>query len=306
MAKTMQAAIQTNKLFGNRHVYAKVFARVIEEMERGKLVWVKPWAASGEFMPMNASSKRPYHGGNVLALWAAQQMYEFKSARWLTFRQAKAAGGGVKKGEHGTPVYFMTTLDKKDKATGEKTGETWWLARAYTVFNLDQCWGVEDLYPAETVESVKPQIAACEAMVAATGAEIREVAGDSAHYNRGTDRIQMPLRTQFPKLERFYGTLFHELVHWTGHETRTRRHEDPRFTRGAREELVAELGAAFLGARFRIAALDQSAAYLQSWLTDLRDDPSALAHAASAAWKAADFLHPAEAADVDEALEEAA
>jgi antirestriction protein ArdC len=184
------------------------------------------------------------------------------------------------------------------------------LARLYYVFNLDQCKDLEGcegslakLRARADVSFSHQPVEACEAMVSATGADIRN-GGLRAFYNYAEDYIGMPARSSFVSADRYYSTMFHELTHWTGKAGRCNRD----LTKGrfgnpeyAAEELVAELGAAFLANRFGFDVVTQSASYLKNWLKALKDDASMLVTAASAAQKAVDFLAPsAEEADAEE------
>lgn len=271
-------------------VYDVITDRVVAALEAGSCPWRKPWTAAGA--PRNISG-REYRGINVFVLRAAS----FSSPYWLTFRQALALGGNVRKGQRGTPVVFWRWLDEKD-AQGVPTGDKVPLLRYYTVFNLEQCDNVPAPAGVE-VPAVFDPIAAAEAFVAsvpATSARIREGASLAA-YNPTLDEILMPARTTFTQPAEFYSTLFHELTHSTGHASRLARpgivnpiafgsHEY------SREELVAEMGAAFLCGESGIlpATIENSAAYLRSWIKVLKGDSRLVVFAAAQAQKAADWL----------------
>lgn len=298
----------------NADVYTKVFSRVLEQMEQGVAPWVRPWTGEST-TPYNAVTGRHYTGGNVLILWAEGMLRGFKSNGWVTFKQALEAGCVVRKGEQGTPVFFFSTATAKrgtaeTKAEGEEeTGSRYFFARTFTVFNVEQL-GELDAGNLETLKARHnaaatstpiERIEACEEMVQRSGAEIQH-GWAFANYQPDRDLIRMPDADRFTDREAYYGTLFHELIHWTGHETRLKRQIANRFATPdyAFEELVAELGAAFVAGRFGIETVDQSAAYLQSWAKACREHPDLLPKAASLASKAADYLAGAEAPAVVE------
>jgi antirestriction protein ArdC len=300
----------------NQAIYDKVFAGVLEALSRGVVAWRKPWGQGGASarLPMNAATGKQYHGGNIIALWAQAQLRGYGSCGWVTFRQAVDAGCVVREGQKGTPVYYFTKKEKENKDTGEV--ETFWFARGYTVFNLDQLADLSGrggslLTLRARVDGVaRPssaeRIAACEAMVSATGAKIIH-GGPQASYHLRADEIHMPELASFESGSGYYGTLFHELTHWTGHESRLARPIANAFGTPdyALEELVAELGAAILGARFGVESIDQSAAYIHHWQQRLsgQDGPRLLAMCAAQAAKAAEYVAPESAgvSDTDHA-----
>ena len=274
-----------------RDLYSDVTARILQQMEAGVMPWQRAWQSAGSSMPMNAVTNRPYSGVNVLLFWmAADQGYA--RPRYLTFNQAKSAGGNVRKGEHGTKVYFFKQLTVADKATGED--KTVPMLREYTVFNVAQC----DNLPAEIVsgEYVAPlnqdqREALADRFIQSTGADFREGVGKPC-YVPSKDFISMPAFENYRSKPAFYGDAFHELVHWTGAKHRLDRDFAKRFDKHAyaAEELVAELGAAFINAEFGFDETTHNAAYLASWIQLLKDDSRAIFTAASKASKAAEYL----------------
>jgi antirestriction protein ArdC len=277
-----------------RNLYAEVSARIAAELERGAVPWVKPWASTpGRNMPCNAVTNRPYSGCNVVLLWMVGQGY--RTPRYLTFKQAQELGGNGKKGEHGNTVFFVKQLRVKDKkADGSEDERTVGMLRAYTVFNVDQCEGLPDRVL--TAGEVKPRHederdATIDEFLTASGAEIREGHGE-AYYRPGADYVSMPAFEAFRSASHFYGTAFHELGHWTGHKSRLDRDLRGRFDKQAyaAEELVAELTAAFLCAEFNLDGDLRHAAYIESWISLLRDDNKAFFTACSKAQAAADYL----------------
>lgn len=274
-----------------RDLYSDVTARILQSMEAGVMPWEKAWKAGGTAMPMNAVTNRPYSGVNVLLFWlSADQGYA--RPRYLTFKQAKEAGGNVRKGEHGTKVYFFKQLTVADKASGED--KTIPMLREYTVFNVAQCEGLSDSvtngeYVAPLNQDQRESLA--DRFIASTGADFREGTGVPC-YVPSKDFISMPAFSAFKSRDDFYTTAFHELTHWTGAKHRLDRDFSGRFGSDAyaAEELVAELGAAFINAEFGFERIERNAAYLANWLEILKKDGRAIFTAASKASKAAEYL----------------
>ncbi len=280
------------------NLYAEVTSRIIAELEAGRVPWVQPWGrAKAELgLPENAATRRPYSGINILILWGAVIARGYSSQHWLTFRQALALGGSVRKGEHGTTVFYADRYIPKaamDRASemGEEPEAVAFLKR-FTVFNVAQCDGLPEAAIAVPLPlPVREIIPAAETLIAATGADFR-IGGDRAFYVPSADFIQVPPQPAFFDQINYYRTCFHELGHWTGHVLRLNR--DLAGGRGsrlyAREELVAELASAFLCAALGIVPTVRHADYLGSWLSVLREDNRAIFRAASQASKAADFI----------------
>jgi antirestriction protein ArdC len=277
-----------------RDVYAEVSQRIHAELERGAAPWVKPWSATpGQNVPQNAVTSRPYSGCNVILLWLARNR-GWATPRFLTFKQAIEAGGNVRKGEHGTKVYFVKQLQIKDDGDKEPETRLVPMMREYTVFSVDQCKALPD-----SVRSGKPmrvrnpdtRDSLADEFLHATGADIREGQGE-AYFVPSHDFISMPAFEAFKGADHFYNVAFHELTHWTGSKSRLDRDLKHRF--GAREyaaeELVAELGAAFLSAEFGFDGDVRNAGYIATWIDLLRADKRAFFTACSKASKAADYL----------------
>lgn len=263
--------------------------RIIAALETAKASdWRCPWHRSGGGLPTNARSGKPYRGVNILSLWCADQVSGYGDSRWATYRQWAELGAQVRKGEKSSIVVFY-----KDYETTAEDGEAErrMVAKASFAFNAQQ---VDGAPPAEAIPSggFEPHEAA-EQVIRDTGARI-DHGGATACYIPSADRIQMPDRDRFTSADGYYSTAFHELGHWTGHETRLGRDLTGRFKSQAYagEELVAELTAAFVTAGLGMATEphDQSASYIASWISLLRDDKKALFTAAAAASKAADYL----------------
>lgn len=265
-------------------LYVAVTKTIIEQLEQGTVPWTRPWknGNKGGVMPHNAVTNRPYSGINILILWGRG----YQSQGWLTYKQAQAAGAQVKKGEKGTRVVFSSPLMVKDKDDETKERKIW-LLKSFTVFNTEQIDGLteeeEDTTPPETRHK------AAHAFIEATGAKIRH-GGDRACYSPATDVITLPPLSAFQDEENYLATATHELVHWTG--TRLDRKCGRRGTQDyAFEELVAELGSAFLCAELHITGELQHASYIASWVLLLKHDPRALFRAASQASKAVEYIN---------------
>lgn len=285
------------------NIYARITDRIVADLERGVRPWVKPWNAAdaaGRITRPLRHNGMPYQGINVVLLWGEAAARGFQSSTWMTFRQSLALDAHVRKGERGSTVVYANKLVRSDTDdAGEETTQRIPFLKAYTVFNVEQIDGLPALYapPPAPVLNIGERIARAEAFFAATGADVRH-GGGCAFYAPGPDFIQMPVFESFRDSEAYYATLGHELTHWTRHPSRLDR-DFGRRRRGdegyAREELVAELGAAFLCADLGLALepREDHAAYLAAWLEVLRDDKRFLFSAAAHAQRAADFLHRA-------------
>ena len=283
-------------------IYQTVTDRIISSLKAGVIPWEKPWKspryAGGPF-PRNFYTGKPYRGINVLLLWSS----EYNSPFWLTFKQAQALKGSVRKGEHGTPIVFYKQLPehakKDDEATSEDERVPFVLCH-YTVFNVEQCDGLT--LPEISQPAIAPEIdedELCESIV--TGWENRPALHLNspteyrAYYRPSTDSVHMPARSRFVDAPHYYSTLFHELVHSTGHESRLHRTFGDRFGDElySKEELVAEMGAAFLCAIAGIANEHtdrNTTAYIQNWIAKLEEDNRLIVHAAANAQRAVDLI----------------
>jgi antirestriction protein ArdC len=277
-----------------RGLYGEVSAKIIAELEAGAAPWVKPWSATaGANVPCNAVTNRPYSGRNVILLWMAQAA-GYRTPRFVTFKQALELGGHVRKGEHGTKVYFVKQLQVADQNGEEGETRIVPMMREYTAFNVDQCEGLPD--GVLTLGDIKPRNrderdATLDEFLACSGATIREGFGE-AYYRPSDDYISLPRFEAFKSAAHFYGVAFHELGHWTGHKSRLDRVLRHRFGERsyAAEELVAELCAAFLCAEFSIDGDLRHAGYIASWIGLLKTDSRAFFTACSKAQAATDYL----------------
>jgi len=273
----------------NARVYDQITERIIALLTQGTVPWHKPWKARTG-LPRNFVTRKPYRGINVFLLLAMS----YESPFWLTFRQALQLGGNVRKGEKSCPVVFWKQTTLEHKESGEPQNIR--LLRYYHVFNVAQCDGIKmATAPMETsVNGVtKP-----EEIVAKMPQRPEIKHGMTrAFYSPREDYVGLPVRERFEQAEGYYATLFHELVHATGHESRLNRTtitEKAGFGSNpyCKEELIAEMGAAFLCGHAEITerTIDNSAAYLNGWLEQLRNDKTLIVSAAAQAQKAADFI----------------
>ena len=283
-----------------RDIYQEVTDRIVAALEQGTVPWLRPWRdnkTGSALEPYNAATGRPYNGVNLLVLGTMP----YADLGWLTFNQAKELGGSVRKGDRGTGVVFWKFETREDPDTGEH--KTVPFARLYTVFNVSQC---DDIDPAKLKRPAAPVAGQTDMNTVASrvGAIVRH-GGNKAFYTTAGDFVQVPSLDAFKTAEHYQATLAHELTHWTGHEKRCAREFGKRFGSEAYafEELVAEIGSAFLCARNGVPLEDlQHANYLASWLKILKDDKRAIFTAASKAKQAAEFLMQ----DQAEAIEMAA
>jgi antirestriction protein ArdC len=268
--------------------YEIVTEAIIKQLESGVAPWRKPWRTG---MPVNLVSKKEYRGINIFLL--AFQGYG--SRYWLTYRQAQALSGNIKKGEHGTKVVFwkIGEYQKENAETTEIETHKSILLRYYTVFNLEQCEGIESPEPHPNIHPIEQ----CESIVRSMPDAPAFEQEAQACYRPSIDTVGMPARSAFHSTEEYYSTLFHELTHSTGHPSRLGRegimkHNPFGSEDYSKEELVAEMGAAMLCgvAGIESQTLGNSAAYLQSWISRLRSDSRLVISAAAQAQKAADYI----------------
>jgi antirestriction protein ArdC len=282
-------------------IYTSVTGRIIAALEQGVRPWMKPWNAehaAGRITRPLRHNMQPYRGINVLVLWMEAEAKGFAAPIWLTFKQAQELGGHVRKGEHGSPVVYASSITKSEAGEdGAEIEQEIHFLKQYTVFNVEQVEGLPAPFYArvEPVRDHLKRIAQAEAFAANTGADIR-YGGNRAYYAITGDYIQLPPFETFRDAESHAATLAHELTHWTKHASRLdRSFEAKRFgDEGyAIEELVAELGSAFLCADLAITpeVREDHAAYVGHWLKVLKDDKRAIFTAAAHAQRAVEYLH---------------
>jgi len=272
----------------NSKSYDRITERIVSLLAQGTVPWHKPWRVQTG-LPRNLITQKPYRGINVFLLLALN----YESPNWLTLRQANALGGQIKPGEKSCPVVFWKPMPVKDKETQEDKKIPF--LRVYHVFNVAQCTGLQHLPPPD--ESAFIPTVPSELVANMPQRPIIKHGMAAAYYSPTQDLVGMPDRQRFETNDHYYGTLFHELVHATGHEQRLHRASlmerngygsDPY----AKEELIAEMGSAFLCGYAGIVdrTIDRSAAYLESWLKQLQADKTLIVQAAAQAQKAADFI----------------
>lgn len=282
-------------------VYEVVTGKILAALESGTAPWRKPWSGvTGT--PKSLSTRKPYRGMNSLLLAMESAEKGYRSAYWLTFNQMVKLGGHLK-GEKGTQKGTMVILWRMLKIEDEVTGKTKTIPtlRHFTVFNLDQTEDIEklpkDAFPTvRALPTPEERHAAADAIWDAwEGKPQVRHAGDEAYYNPSADEITLPPVESFNSLDEYHATRFHEGGHATGHATRLDRKDGRNNTFGShsygREELIAEMTNAFLCAESGIeTTVDNSAAYLASWIKVIKADPRAVVVAAGAAQRAADMI----------------
>lgn len=278
------------KSFKKVDIQQEITDRIIEDLNKGVLPWSRPWAVK---TPMNFANKKAYRGINVLVLMDEAARRDYKSNFWLTYKQATDLGGKIRPGEHGVHVVFNQPFTKEtENKDGEKKQRKLWFMRYYTVFNISQTEGLDEKIIEELNDPAKAEeIPDANQVIKDTGAKIT-FGGDKACYMPTLDEILMPPQPKFTSTIGYYATMFHELVHWTGHDSRLEREIMNQFgsEKYAEEELVAEMGAAFICGALGMPYETNHAAYVKSWLKVLKDDKRAIFTAAGKAQKAMDLI----------------
>jgi len=278
-------------------LYQTVTDKIVAMLETGMVPWRSPiLGRTSAGHPKNLESDKAYRGVNVFLLAFSAYAHGYGSSYWMTFNQAKTAGGGVKKGEKSSMVVFWKQYETTDKNTGEPAKIP--VLRYYNVFNIDQLDGITapdavtytpiDFKPIDAAEAIVKGYAAAPSI---------EHGGQQAFYRPVTDTVRMPVPTRFASGEDYYSTLFHELAHSTGHSSRLNRGLDSE-TRAfgsldyGKEELIAEMGAAFLCGHTGIQpnVIENQAAYIGGWLKQIKQDKKLVIAAAAAGQKAADWI----------------
>ncbi len=285
------------------NLHERITLLIIEAIEAGAGNYQMPWnkAGSSASLPQNPVGKYRYHGINVLSLWASQQLRTFTSGQWATYRQWQSIGAQVRKGEMGSATVFYQPIIASDQSNSADDGEESpggrgsrpFILKMATVFNADQ---VDGFHPEHVAPPADQRQDMAERLIKNSKARILW-GGEKACYLPTRDEIHLPHPEKFMSSEGYYGVAFHELIHWTGNESRCARDLSGRFgsTAYAMEELVAELGAAFLCAEVGVSLQlrKDHAQYIGSWLEILRDDSRAIFIAAARANEACAFLDTA-------------
>jgi len=279
-------------------VYDLINNRILELVEQGTIPWKRTWGTTGSNQPANLVSRKEYKGLNVFLL----ACMPYSSRYWLTYKQVQGRGGHVIKGSKSVPIIFWKWLDKKDGGgdgadTVTVNGKIPML-RYYSVFNLEQTEGIEAPPAPEIITQPFTPIERAEQIIADMPYRPEmKYGGGSASYSPTWDRVTLPVPEAFESPEEYYSTAFHELTHATGHARRVGRKgiQESNFFGSheySKEELVAEMGAAFLCGYTGIEqkTIANSAAYISGWLKALKNDKTLLVHAAAQAQKAADYI----------------
>ena len=281
-------------------LYTRITDKIVAALEEGTRPWMKPWNAehaAGRITRPLRHNGAPYSGINIIMLWQAASVCGYNAPIWMTFKQARDLGASVRKGEHGELVVYANTITRTEQnERGEEREIDIPFMKGYTVFNVEQIDGLPAHYYqlAESVLDPVKRIEHAENFFAAFGADIRH-GGNRAYYATGADYVQMPPFETFRDAQSYYAVLAHECTHWTRHKSRL----DRNFGREkwgdegyAREELVAELGSAFISADLELSLepREDHVAYIESWLKVLQNDKRAIFSAAAHAQRAADYL----------------
>jgi antirestriction protein ArdC len=286
-------------------IAATITATILEKLEAGTKPWVQPWTGAPRCRPLRHCGTA-YRGINTVTLWMAARAFGYASPYWMTYRQAEALGGQVRRHEKCSHAVLYKTIDARDVKDGdgiidgddgEAPGKTRRILRSFAVFNADQIDGLPATYLISTAnvlpipESVhRPQL---DAFFDRVPAVVRH-SGFSAYYNRDRDEIVLPPVTRFASYDGYFATRAHETAHWTGHKKRLDRQFGTRFGDNAYafEELVADIAAAILGAALGLpeAELENHAAYVDHWVKVLKSDKNAILTAASKADEAVNFI----------------
>ena len=267
-------------------LYKEITERIMTQMENGIIPWHKPWI-SGK--AISRTTGKPYSLLN--------QMMLGKPGEYLTFKQCQQEGGQVKKGEKAQMVVFWKWIEQEDKETGEKKEIPF--LRYYNVFHISQCEGLRPKYEIILPGTAEPNDAANEIIydyLSRSDVTLNHESGDRAYYRPDTDTVVIPDRQQFAETAEFYSTIFHELTHSTGHESRLNRLEKTAFfgtDTYSKEELIAEIGAATLVNHCGMetsSSFRNSTAYIQNWLSVLKNDKRFIVSAAGKAEKAINLI----------------
>lgn len=272
----------------SNQIYEKITNQIIEAIESGNLKWMKSWSGG---LPSSFVSKKSYRGVNAFMCQLHRFRNDFNSTKFLTFNQVKALGGHVKKDAKSIPIIYYMMREVKEEVDGEMVTKTFPMMKSYNVFNIEQTT-IKD------TEKVKDfnNITECDKIIKGYKNKPKFNIG-SPSYNPKTDIINMPNKNDFNSEEEYYSTTFHEMVHSTGHETRLNR-EGIIGTIAfgseiySQEELIAELGSCFLCGHARIekSTINNSSAYIQSWLKNLKSDKRFIFRAMTKAQKSIDLI----------------
>ena len=293
-----------------QNIYNTVTNRFIDALKNGAPPWTRPWSeTSAKVMtrPVNAVTDRKYSGINVTILWTAATSNGFNRDRWLTYNQARNAGGHVRRGEKGTVAILYRDIEVRRKddsgdlildSNGNVIKEKIKFIKGFTLFNVDQCEGLSEEIVDGSTSSEEPPVweshEEIESLLDSNGVQIRHDCDQAAYYPKD-DVVRMPVKKAFKTDSCYYSTLLHEVVHWTGHQSRLNRPGiakplDYSKSAYAFEELIAEIGSAFLCAEFGLNCDLRHESYVISWISELENDPKAIFATSALAWKARNYL----------------
>lgn len=284
-----------------KDLYQEITNKIVSALEKGTMPWTKNFGngnhvAGPVSRPLRFNLK-PYSGINVLVLWLTAHEKGYQSPIWMTYRQAQELGGNVRQGEKGTYVVYANSFKKNEtKEDGEESTKNIFFLKSYVVFNVEQIDGLPESYYQKVggFENQDVRDIDAENYISSIGADIR-FGGDRAFYHRGLDYIQVTEFEKFKTSDDYYATVFHELIHWTSHKSRLDRVLLGTYGSEAyaMEELVAELGAAFVCADLSVASsvMPSHEAYIAGWIKVLKNDKKAIFKAASLASRATEYLH---------------
>jgi len=286
-----------------KDIYQSVTNQIIATLEQGTVPWIKPWRPGEPLVPINAYSGRSYSGINIPLLWSSAERRGFECDRWLTYRQAREAGGYIRKGEKASLAVLYCPIEKEEldnagtplpEQDGTPKVKRFAILKELKLFNIAQCEGLSGklIVPIPTIENA---IDVVKTIIRQSGIPVIHCRRDRAFYSPGKDQITMPYPDQFISSEHYYSTLLHELIHATGHCSRLERSGIT--TKGtfgdqtyAFEELVAEMGSAFLCAQLGVPGQLQHESYIASWLSVLRHDKRAIIKASGLARNACAYI----------------
>jgi antirestriction protein ArdC len=292
--------MESAALSQTRDIHREITRKIVAAIEAGPGTFTLPWYNTQVPLgrPTNAVTGKSYRGVNVLSLWIDAIAKRYASGHWAGYRQWHSLGAQVNKAERGSLIIFFKPLEREEDDGSSDDPPRRFVARGSVVFNAAQVSGWSP--PPQSRLSLAEQLEGAERLIADTKAVIREGRYSHASYDPAVDVIDIPARASFigsrtsTPTEALYSTIFHELTHWTGHKSRLDRDMKGRFASEgyAIEELIAELGAAFLSADASIALEPRAdhAAYIADWLRVLKRDPKALTHAATRASQGAEFV----------------
>ena len=273
-------------------IYTLITNQIVKSIESGltNRICSLPWYSldSNLMIPRNAITSNSYKGINILILWLTAEVKGYKKGSWATFKQWQTLGGKIKKGEKSTLIVYSERFKKEDEESEEKQ-KTYYVTKGYNVFNIEQLENPEGL----TSKIIDTNNINVGDYFSDLNINITH-GGDSAFYSISKDTVNLPNKNRFKSIEGYYSTLCHEIIHWTAHETRLNRNLKNRFGSEsyAMEELIAELGAAFLCSELKITnkLRNDHAKYINNWLTVLKNDSRAIFSASAKAQQAVEWI----------------